>query len=285
MSLPGFPYDPTPPSRPPPAPFLAELYRHLPFLVVHLTVDGIVLHCNPMTTAITGFPETYLVGRNFWAVMFPGKLFAQVPRFISPIAATPLLSDTPMTLKRRDGAERIVAFTRFVHAPCGDPSDSGLKTMVCIGVDLTDRLTNADREKTAPGQNDPGSLGPQVGNGGTIDGEVVTPIAISPPSPIYTSTSGGGATEASAEAIRQAHEHLAQIDARMAALLEAVKRGDAGALSAVSRGLESGGRSGGALDFSARALALEHAAALCDAAPLQAMIGEMLAALYQPNRK
>src|SRR3982750_265049 len=69
----------------PPDDFLADVYRHLPFLVAHVTVDGVVLHCNPATSHLTGYEERELVGKNFWGLLFPGKLFAQVPKFVSSV--------------------------------------------------------------------------------------------------------------------------------------------------------------------------------------------------------
>ena len=177
---------------PPPA-YLADVYRNLPFLVVHLTTDGTVLHCNPETLKITGFTEAELIGKNFWATLFPGKLFAQVPRFISllnPMSA--LLKDVPMTLRTRQGSERVVAWTRYVHAAPGVGSqDNSVKTFICIGVDLTDRLQDADRAKLPEALTDDGTqgfipFGPHVGNAGAIEGEIVTPLAITPRVPDRT---------------------------------------------------------------------------------------------------
>ena len=133
------PFPPTPPA--PPADLLAELYRQLPMLVVHLTADGIVLHCNPETVRVTGYLTGELVGKNFWATLFPGRLFAQVPKFIPASwsgmggegggaaggdgaagvwgGPPPLMRDRPMTIRTRSGEERVVAFTRFEAARNG----------------------------------------------------------------------------------------------------------------------------------------------------------------------
>ena len=139
----------------PPSAFLADVYRCLPFLVIHTTTDGTVLHCNPETLRTTGYEETELVGKNLWAILFPGKLFAQVPRFISLIQPAALLRDVPMTIKTKRGDERVIAFTRHMHGGSAsvnggggvDVSDTagGTRSFICIGVDLTDRLLDADR--------------------------------------------------------------------------------------------------------------------------------------------
>lgn len=291
MSTPFSPFDyhdAFPPKVPPPAQFLADVYRHLPFLVVHLSNDGIVLNCNPATAITTGYEEMELIGRNFWGTLFPGKLFAQVPRFISPTAPNPLLHDTPMTIRTRNGHERTIAFTRFVHAPSSpaDPTDTGLRTMVCIGVDLTDRLLQSDlpfKQNFADAETLP--FGTCVGNGGAIDGDVVTPIEISPPSPLSGLAAGEfGDTAASAEAIRQVHEFITQIDARMEALQASLEKGEMSALASLADNLHAGARACGLLEFSARARRLEQAAALLEIAPVESLIGEMLD-LYQPHRR
>ena len=117
--------------------------------MVHLTIDGIVLHCNPETSRITGYEESQLVGKNFWALLFPGRLFAQVPKFISSTAPSPLLKDTPLTIRTKGGEPRIIGFTRFIHTPAaatGCFRHTAPRTVVCIGVDLTDRLLAADKQ-------------------------------------------------------------------------------------------------------------------------------------------
>ena len=172
----------------PPVTLLADVFRHLPFIVVHTTTDGTVLHMNPETTRLTGYEPTEMLGKNFFAMLFPGKLFAQVPKFISLIEPSPLLKDVPMTIRTKAGKERIIAFSRYVHiGPVSVFSDSAPRTFICVGVDLTDRLTDADRDKLPPSfvtESELGELaasfGPNVGNAGAMDGEFVTPIAISP---------------------------------------------------------------------------------------------------------
>ena len=90
------------PNAQPGGEFLADLYRHLPLLVVHLTLDGTLLHANPEVQRVTGYSEGDLLGKNFWAILFPGRLFAQVPKFVSivhPLQA--FATDVPMTLRTR----------------------------------------------------------------------------------------------------------------------------------------------------------------------------------------
>ena len=177
--------------------------------------------------------------------MFPGKLFAQVPKFISLIQPAALLRDVPMTIKTKRGDERVIAFTRHMHGGGAgggtgggrevgvSDTAGGTRSFICIGVDLTDRLLDADRaqlpehEFMAPdmaGQSagtEGGSVvpfGPHIGNAGTVDGEVVTPIAISPRSPRGSGGAGGSGGNASVE---QVHEGLAKVETHMSSRVRA----------------------------------------------------------------
>jgi PAS domain S-box-containing protein len=195
----------------PPQALLAEIYRQLPVLVIHVTADGIVLHCNPEACRVTGFEERELVGRNLWATLFPGKLFAQVPRFISLLQPSPLLKDVPMTIRTKGGGERIIGLSRYAHTNViYAPGEAFLRTFICIGVDLTDRLTDADRAQVpeaAPpaGGSGVATFGAHVGNAGAIDSEIVTPIAISPRA---LRTSGPCPIEQVREAMARVETHI-----------------------------------------------------------------------------
>jgi PAS domain S-box-containing protein len=193
----------------PPQAFLADVYRQLPFLVIHVTSDGMVLHCNPETCRVTGYAESELIGQNLWATLFPGRLFAQVPRFISLREPSPLLKDVPMTIRTKSGTERIIGFSRYLHSDTSGAAGSGyLQSFICVGVDLTDRLMDADRaqvpEAAQPSGGDAGSFGAHVGNAGAIDGEFVTPIAISPRA---LKTSGPCPIEQVREALARVETH------------------------------------------------------------------------------
>lgn len=229
----------------PPLAFLADVYRHLPFIVIHITTDGIVLHCNPETCLATGYEEKELLGKNLWGILFPGKLFAQVPKFISLASPSPLLKDMPMTIRTRQGSERVIAFSRFVHANAGGDADfhadAGPRTFICVGVDLTDRLLNADRAQlsihdfasppAAPADPhaDPANsaFGPQFGNAGAIDSEIVTPIAITPRAlrPV-------GSTDAPCP-IEQVREGMARVETHMNCVASALDAGEAQVLAAL----------------------------------------------------
>ncbi len=248
----NLPSQSTSPARPS-AELLAELYRHLPVLVVHLTLDGTVLHCNPEVARVTGYGEAELFGRNFWSVLFPGRLFAQVPKFISamqPFQA--IANDIPMTLRTQDGKERVIAWSRFSHE---EGTGSGVeKSIICIGKDLTDRLLDSDNVDQPARIQGKGSIafGPPIGNVGTVDGDIIMPLAISPPAPIPGENGGA--------AIQQVHEFLTQIHVRVEAMESAFLRGEIASVAGIAAGLRNGAHACGLLDFSTRAEHLRQAA-------------------------
>ena len=136
----------------PPSALLADVFRQLPFLVIHTTTDGTVLHCNPETTRVTGYEEPRTVGAKISGGFFSrGKLFAQVPKFISLLAPLVLLKDIPMTIRTKAGKERVIAFSRYSHGGIeAGHAASEPRSFICVGVDLTDRLLDSDREKLPP---------------------------------------------------------------------------------------------------------------------------------------
>jgi PAS domain S-box-containing protein len=247
---------------------LLSVYQHLPVVVLQLTMDGMVLNMNPEAVRVLGYAERELAGKNFWSVLFPGRLFAQVPRFMS--AADPMQQfarDVPMTVRTKDGRDRVLAWTRHVQNGTGS-----LKMLLCMGVDLTDRLTTADlAAATGRGQSaelpEPTVMG--VGNGGTVDSETVTPIAITPP-----------AAGSPAVAIAQVHEFLTEVAVRVEALQAAYARGEMEQLAGIAETLGQGAYACGLLGFSARAERLHVAASGRALGEVTALVKE-IAALVQ----
>jgi HPt (histidine-containing phosphotransfer) domain-containing protein len=125
-------------------------------------------------------------------------------------------------------------------------------------------------------------FGPQAGNVGAIDGEFVTPLAISPPARVG-GASEGAEGDPTGEAIRQVHEFLSQMDSRMEELQTAFAQREMQQVATLAQRLHTGAYACGLLDFSARAERLQHAATGAQLDPLNKLIAEMLA-LYQPPR-
>jgi len=219
------------------------MYAHAPMMVVVMTTDGLVLHCNEAASRVTGYAEHELVGRNFWSLLFPGRLFSQVPRFVSAVHLGQIVGkDASLMMRRRDGKECVVAWTRILHEGA-----DGCKAIVCFGTDLTDRLLASDLADQPEAV--VGVVGGS-GGGGEIDGELVEPLFVLPPAlPSDSSVSGTAA-------VRQVQEFLVEIETRMAALRMALSQNDLADLTTIAAALQDGSQA----DFSA------HADKLCTTA-------------------
>ena len=265
----------------PPLALLADIYRHVPLLVIHVTTDGVVLHCNPETLRVTGYQEEELVGKNLWAVLFPGKLFAQVPRFISLMQPAPQLKDVPLTIRTKTGAERVIGFRRHMYADVNvSAAETPARSFLCIGVDLTDRLLDAERAQL-PELSDPAkgpggrtAFGPHIGNAGAIDGEIVTPIAISPRPPGTTGPCP----------IEQVREGLARVETHIHCVIGAFDEGASHTLSTFASVLRAGLRRENrmVLEMLARGDEAHLAACAHTLGTIQTRVDELLA-LHRPE--
>src|SRR5204862_6957472 len=108
-----------------------------------------------------------------------------------------------------------------------------LRTFICVGVDLTDRLLDSDRaqlpESCADEEHEKTSFmafGPHIGNAGSIDSEIVTPIAISPKSI--------GAGIIGPCPIEQVRDGLAQVDTHINCVLGAFVEGEIHTIKSLS---------------------------------------------------
>ena len=137
--------------------------------------------------------------------------------------------------------------------------EGGPRTFICIGMDLTDRLLDAERTQLPDPETcnaDAGSSGmaldPYAGN--AIDSEIVTPIAITP----KAIGASGGATGPCP--IEQVRDGLAQVETHIKGLGAAFAQGEMQAVQALAAAVDdassgSAPRHGGlAFEF----LACEH---------------------------
>jgi PAS domain S-box-containing protein len=254
---------------------LESIYRHLPVMVVILGDNGIVSYCNPAAARVTGYSEQDLAGKNFWATLFPGRLFAQVPRFISAVHPAGLLaSDVAMVIRTKEGQERVVAWSRITQE--GLPGMEGKPALVCFGTDLTDRLNACDTEAAVDTMRKEGDSPLGVGNAGTVDGEIVTPLAISPPILPGDHAGNGGA-------IQQVHEFLTKIEEHVEALETAFSQGEMACLAGIADGLRSGAHACGLLDFSTRAQQLHTAAARGSLEQVSSLVNQIVN-MVRPDR-
>jgi PAS domain S-box-containing protein len=260
---------------------LESIYKHLPVLVAVLTSDGRVLYANPATLRVTGYAEAEILGQNFWALLFPGRLFAQVPRFISSVhPAGTLGSDVAMVIKTKSGEERVVAWSRINQEKAGMNVPGPRETapaIICFGSDLTDRLNASEAEAAAENvRREPGDFA-EADDTLPIDGDLVTPLAISPP--ILTGDHGNPAA-----AIQQVHEFLTKIEERVEAMETAFSQGEMKNLAGIAAGLRSGAHACGLLNFSTRAEQL-HAAASRGAMDQVSTLVHQIVAMVKPERE
>ncbi len=159
-----------------PAIFLAQLFSQIPVLVLRLSPEGLVLAANPEAARATGFEVKDLVGRNFWGLLFPGKLFQQVPKFLAGLKDGGSIRDRPMVMATKSGLECVVAWSRFSRKS----ADDKIVEILCTGIDLTQRLIDADRPSLPEFTVTPNHKN-VVHTADHIEGEFVQPLAVSPP--------------------------------------------------------------------------------------------------------
>lgn len=246
-----------------------ELYEQMPLLVIRLRPDGMVLGLNPHVTRITGYEVSDLIGRNWWATLFPGRLFAQVPKFFSSHKLDAIIRDFPMTLRTKDGKEKTVAFTRFLR------QSGQWQEVVCLGQDLTDRLTDADRQR-GEGAEPPVTpeLQPHADAAFTVmseaelQGDFIMPLAISPP------VHDGG--ELQKKTIEEVHEFLSEVEKRMGDLERAYHDGKIKQVQDLAESLQRGAHACGLLHMSSSADRLIHAAEVGMVEAMELQVREMV---------
>ena len=241
---------------------MREVFGHLPLLVVQLTLDGMVLSVNEQTSRVTGYAIAELVGKNWWGTMFPGKLFKQVPKFISVVDPGGVLRDVPMVIATKDGQQRTIAWTRFTRE-----LPTGGRETVLIGMDLTDRLSAADREAAL------GADAKAEVRAEEVDGSFVKPIAASPPKL---------AADHGHQAIQEVHEFLTQVDQRIDALEAALSQGELDEVASLANRLMDGAHACGLLNVSTIAARLYHAAAQGSTVVVTREINDLVALCRQP---
>jgi hypothetical protein len=185
-----------------------------------------------------------------------------------------------MVIKTKDGQERVVAWSRINQERAGlnvpGPTESA-PAIICFGTDLTDRLNAADAETAAGNVRKPGedfNKGAEAAP--PVDGDIVTPLAISPP--ILAGDNGNPLA-----AIQQVHEFLTSIEERVEALETAFSQGEMGHLAGIAAGLRMGAHACGLLSFSTRAEQL-HVAASRGALEQVSTLVHQIVTMVKPDR-
>jgi PAS domain S-box-containing protein len=156
--------------------FLANVFTYMPVLALRMTPEGLVLAANPEVARATGYEVKDLIGRNFWGLLFPGKLFQQVPKFLASVKDCGSLRDRPMIMHTRERRECVVAWSRFPSVI----KDGHVAEIICTGVDLTQRLIDADRPTLPEITVAPINSHAVHSADKVVEGDFVVPLAASP---------------------------------------------------------------------------------------------------------
>jgi hypothetical protein len=116
-------------------------------------------------------------------------------------------------MRTASGQVRVIAWTRFAR----HESATGQTEMICLGLDITDRLLDAEREVAGIEPVDLDALG-ECPTLPEESGTFVEPLAVSPPAAM--------APELWREAVDQAQARLAMAEDRAEAVLKLLDAGD-----------------------------------------------------------
>jgi PAS domain S-box-containing protein len=113
--------------------FSDHVVAHSPHLVVGGTPDGILTFMNYAAERATGYSMDELIGQSWWSTMYPGQHYEQVTRLFRKLDEEGAVREYPMTLIRKDGEARTIAWTTLNRV-----SISGeIQEMVGYGRDIT----------------------------------------------------------------------------------------------------------------------------------------------------
>ena len=104
-----------------------------PHLVVTLDSQGNTRFMNAAAEQATGYTSDELLGRNWWETLFPDNEYDQVRRLIARWGLHGDPVDYPVTITRRDGERRVIAWTAHSRM---DPDGNVLET-IGYGRDIT----------------------------------------------------------------------------------------------------------------------------------------------------
>jgi PAS domain S-box-containing protein len=103
-------------------------------LICGIAPDGTCLYLNPAAAKVVGFEESEIVGRNWWTTLYPGDDYEQVNQLFRAFQKGQVY-DYEMTLTRKDGSKRIVAWNSINRYD----SRGNLMEVIGFGHNITDR--------------------------------------------------------------------------------------------------------------------------------------------------
>ncbi len=118
----------------------ASLVESAPCIICRLKPDGETVFVNSYVESLTGYRPAELIGRNWWDVMYPGELRAEVDGLYSQFCKGDV-SGLEMTLRGKDGQPRTLMWTSFNSV---DTTRGALVEINGVGTDVTELKLNQD---------------------------------------------------------------------------------------------------------------------------------------------
>ncbi len=115
-------------------------------IICKLNPKGKTLYASPYTEELTGYKVRELVGKNWWDVLYPGKLHSQVKDLYEEFKKGDV-RDYELRLKTKKGRERVISwssFNRYEEKGSENRRKAGKKVRDLIeingvGIDITER--------------------------------------------------------------------------------------------------------------------------------------------------
>ena len=141
--------------------YSASIISGTPAFICNIAIDGSCKFINLAGEFITGYAAKEVVGKNWWALLYPGEEYEQVERLFRDMAEGNVL-DYEMTLTRRDGEKRIVSWNSVNRYD----QNGNLIEISGFGIDITGQrqveIYRAIRLKILQILNEPGDLSASI---------------------------------------------------------------------------------------------------------------------------